>query len=225
MRINADFSRKAAVRPEDYRWVGSPSPGVERVMLDRIGDEVARATSLVRYAPNSEFPPHVHGGGEEFLVLEGTFGDEHRRYPAGCYVRNPIGTAHAPRVGADGCVLFVKLRQFDPGDDRAVVVETRTAKDWAECAPGLETLELHRFRGEHVSLVRAAPGTALRPVAGRGGAEVLVLEGGARDADGDYPAGSWLRYPDLGRFDARAGDDGALLYLKRGHLPPGAPPA
>jgi hypothetical protein len=66
-------------------------PGVERMMLDRIGDEVARATSLVRYAPNSTFSPHVHGGGEEFFVLEGEFGDEHRTYPAGTYVRNPIG--------------------------------------------------------------------------------------------------------------------------------------
>jgi len=60
------------------------------MMLDRIGDEVARATSLVRYAPDSTFSPHVHGGGEEFLVLEGEFGDEHQNYPAGTYVRNPV---------------------------------------------------------------------------------------------------------------------------------------
>jgi len=31
-------------------------------MLDRIGDEVARATSIVRYAPHSRFAPHVNGG-------------------------------------------------------------------------------------------------------------------------------------------------------------------
>jgi anti-sigma factor ChrR (cupin superfamily) len=43
--------------------------GVERRMLDRIGDEVARATSIVRYASESRFSPHVHDGGEEFLVL------------------------------------------------------------------------------------------------------------------------------------------------------------
>jgi hypothetical protein len=58
-------------------------------MLDRIGDEVARATSIVRYAPASHFSPHVHDGGEEFLVLEGTFQDEHGDYPVGSYVRNP----------------------------------------------------------------------------------------------------------------------------------------
>ena len=38
-------------------------------MLDRIGDEVARAKSIVRYAPESQFSPHVHDGGDEFLVL------------------------------------------------------------------------------------------------------------------------------------------------------------
>jgi len=77
MRINSDFSQRVVIRPEDYHWVDSPMPGVERMMLDRIGDEVARATSLVRYAPNSTFSPHVHSGGEEFFVLEGEFGDEH----------------------------------------------------------------------------------------------------------------------------------------------------
>ena len=89
MRINADFSKRAAVHAAQSDWARSPTPGVERRMLDRIGDEVARATSIVRYAPDSAFPPHTHGGGEEFLVLDGTFQDEHGDYPAGSYVRNP----------------------------------------------------------------------------------------------------------------------------------------
>ena len=56
-----------------------------------------------------------HGGGEEFLVLEGVFQDEHGDYPAGSYVRNPPTTRHTP--GSEpGCVIFVKLWQFDPGD-------------------------------------------------------------------------------------------------------------
>ena len=112
MRLNADFDQRVVVTPEAYRWVDSPMAGVERMMLDRIGEEVARATSLVRYAPNSTFPSHEHGGGEEILVLEGEFADEHGRYPAGSYLRNPIGTAHAPRVGEQGATIFVKLHQF-----------------------------------------------------------------------------------------------------------------
>ena len=106
MEINADFSRRVAVHAARLPWVPSPMPGVERRMLDRIGGEVARATSIVRYAPGSRFSPHTHGGGEEFLVLEGVFEDEHGAYPAGSYVRNPPTSRHTPG-SAPGCVLFV----------------------------------------------------------------------------------------------------------------------
>ena len=83
-------------------------PGVDRMKLDRIGDEVARATSLVRYVSNSSFSPHQHEGGEEIFVLEGVFGDEHGTYPAGSYISNPIGTAHQPvyEEGATGFLVF-----------------------------------------------------------------------------------------------------------------------
>ena len=40
-------------------------------MLDRIGTEKARATTIVEFQPNSKFPEHEHVGGEEFLVLKG----------------------------------------------------------------------------------------------------------------------------------------------------------
>src|SRR5689334_6703944 len=113
MEINADFSRAAVVHAARLLWVASPMVGVDRRMLDRIGEEVARATSIVRYAAGSRFSPHTHGGGEEFLVLDGVFQDEHGDYPAGSYVRNPPTSRHTPG-SAPGCVLFVKLWQFDP---------------------------------------------------------------------------------------------------------------
>lgn len=219
MRINSDFSQRVVVRPEDYRWVGSPAPGVERMMLDRIGDEVARATSLVRYAPNSSFSPHVHGGGEEFFVLDGEFGDEHRRYPAGTYVRNPIGTSHSPRVGEQGCVIFVKLHQFDEEDDTPVVIDTRQAEGSLQWAPGLEALPLHQFRNERVFLVRWAPNTRFMEHRHDGGEEIFVIEGSFADEYGAYPAGTWLRYPAGSTHNAFSREVGALLYLKTGHLP------
>ena len=83
MEINADFSQRIVVHATRLAWVPSPMVGVERRMLDRIGDEVARATSIVQYAPGSDFSPHTHGGGEEFFVLEGVFQDEHGEFPAG----------------------------------------------------------------------------------------------------------------------------------------------
>lgn len=218
MRINADFSQRVVIRPEEYRWVDSPMQGVERMMLDRIGDELARATSLVRYAPNSAFPEHVHGGGEEFLVLEGVFGDEHASYPAGTYARNPVGSRHSPQVGAQGCVIFVKLHQFDSADDTPVVIDTR-AVDWPPPeSPGLETLPLHRHGRECVSLLRLAPGTSWTH-AHQGGEEIFVIEGRFSDEHGSYSAGTWLRYPHGSAHAAFTRDAGALLYVKTGHLP------
>lgn len=219
MRINADFTRRVVIRPADYRWVDSPMPGVERMMLDRIGDEVARATSLVRYAPNSRFSEHVHGGGEEFLVLEGVFGDEHRDYPVGAYVRNPIGTRHTPRVGDEGCVIFVKLHEFEREDDRQVVIDTSKA-DWSPGGgPGIDVLPLHRFGTERVSLIRLAAGASWERDASAHGTEIFVIEGSLGEEQGDCPAGSWLRWPGDHRVDVPAGNDGALFYVKTGHLP------
>ena len=124
--IRADFNERVVVATRDQPWVPSPQAGVDRRMLDRIGGEVARATSVVRYAPHSRFPPHRHDGGEEFLVLDGVFSDEHGDYPAGTYVRNPPGSAHAPRT-AGGCTIFVKLRQMRPDGRRQVVIRTNDA--------------------------------------------------------------------------------------------------
>ena len=108
MNLNSDFGARAAVHAAQLDWTPSPIPGVDRRMLDRIGDEVARATSIVRYAPHSRFPSHTHGGGEEFLVLDGVFQDEHGDYSAGTYVRNPPTSSHTP--GSEpGCTIFVKL--------------------------------------------------------------------------------------------------------------------
>ena len=105
MEINADFSKRVAVHAARLPWVPSPMNGVDRRMLDRIGGEVARATSIVRYAPHSHFSAHTHGGGEEFLVLDGIFQDEHGDFGAGSYIRNPPSVAAYAGVG-------VRVRHF-----------------------------------------------------------------------------------------------------------------
>lgn len=113
MLINADFSRRAWVLPEQQQWVASPQGGVERIMLDRVGAEKARATSIVRYAPNSFFPQHSHPGGEEVLVLSGVFSEDNDHYPAGWYIRNPPGSRHQPSSleGAEAFVLKGELTE------------------------------------------------------------------------------------------------------------------
>ena len=219
MKINADFAKRVVVRPDDYEWVASPMPGVERMMLDRIGDEVARATSLVRYAPNSRFSKHLHSGGEEFFVIEGEFGDEHRTYAAGSYVRNPIGTSHTPQVGEQGCVIFVKLQQFEPDDQVQFHIDTTTAGWSPGLVPGLNVLSLHQYDREQVALVRWAPHTQFNEHTHWGGEEVFVLEGKFIDEHGEYPAGTWIRSPHQSSHVPYTGDEGALIYVKVGHLP------
>jgi anti-sigma factor ChrR (cupin superfamily) len=219
MHVNADFATRVVIRPEDRQWIASPAGGVERVMLDRIGDEVARATSLVRYAPGSAFPGHVHGGGEEVLVLEGVFADEHGEYPAGSYLRNPAGTRHRPRSDA-GCLLFVKLWQFQPGDDEQKVVSTRDGAWSPGLVDGLSVMPLHQYGTEGVALVRWAPGTTFHRHQHWSGEEILVLDGVFQDEHGAYPAGSWLRSPH-GSQHTPFSDTGCLIYVKTGHLPPG----
>jgi len=218
MRLRAKFDRREVVRPDDEPWRPSPSPGVERRMLDRIGDEVARATSVVRYAPKTSFPRHIHEGGEEFLVLEGLFADERGEYPAGTYVRNPMGSAHKPFAGPQGVTLFVKLRQFDPRDQARVVIDTRSAPWQPGQVTGLSVMTLHEFRGEHVALVRWDPEARFHAHQHVGGEEILVLDGLFCDEHGEYPAGTWLRSPDGSVHTPFTRSEGALLYVKVGHL-------
>lgn len=220
MRLNADFSQRVVVLPGDYTWVPSPMAGVERMMLDRIGDEVARATSLVRYAPNSEFSRHEHGGGEEFLVLDGVFSDEHGDYAAGSYVRNPVGTAHTPRIGPAGCTIFVKLHQFEADDDRQFVIDTNSAPFVPGAQEGIEIMELHTFREEQAALVRWAPDTPYVRHEHDSVEEVLVLKGSFSDEAGVYPAGSWIRSPAGSGHAPVSGPEGALVFIKLGQVLP-----
>ncbi|MBP0482708.1 cupin domain-containing protein [Sagittula salina] len=216
MRLRADFSKREVVRPEDYDWRESPASGVGRMMLDRIGEEVARATTIVRFAPNSAFDSHTHGGGEEYLVLDGVFSDEHGDYPAGSYVRNPIGTRHRPHIGPEGATILVKLCQFAPDDTAQFAVDTRRG-GFEPAGEGVEALMLHDVPGERVRLLRFAPGTAPGRQVHAGGAEIFVLEGALRDESGDYPAGTWLRLP-AGEGHEPVSEAGCLLWIKTGHL-------
>ena len=217
-QTNTDFSQRIVIQPDDYHWVDSPMPGVERMMLDRIGDEIARATSIVRYEPLSEFSPHTHTGGEEFFVLDGVFSDEHQSYGKGCYVRNPIGTSHTPKIGKEGATIFVKLQQFDEADTQQKVIETQTQSWRPGLVDGLSVMPLHEFGSEHVALVKWAPNTQFHTHQHWGGEEIFVLEGTFHHEHGSYPQGSWLRSPHLSRHTPFTKENGALIYVKTGHL-------
>lgn len=216
MQINSDFTQRVVVRPEDASWVASPLPGIERLMLDRMGAETGRATSIVRYAPGSSFSTHAHIGGEEFLVLEGVFSDEHGDYPAGTYVRNPIGSQHTP-FSESGCVIFVKLHQFDAADIGRRVIHSCREEFSPGVLEGLSVLPLHDFGDEHVALVKWQPDTYFKRHTHPGGEEILVIEGVFEDEHGSYPKGTWLRNPHFSTHTPFS-REGALIYVKVGHL-------
>src|SRR5580704_6833710 len=206
MEINADFSKRVAVHAARLPWIPSPMKGVDRRMLDRVGGEVARATSIVRYAPHSHFSAHTHGGGEEFLVLGGVFQDEHGDYPAGSYIRNPPTSHHTPG-SAPGCTLFVKLWQFDPKDRTPVRIDTGT-KSYRPAAerPGVEIIPLFSDGRENVRLERWAPGAATALTL-PGGAELLVLGGDFEESGERFEPQSWLRLPAGSALQAKAGSE------------------
>jgi anti-sigma factor ChrR (cupin superfamily) len=217
MDINADFDKRAAVHAAGLEWVPSPMNGVERRMLDRVGDEVARATSLVRYAPGSHFSSHVHTGGEEFLVLDGVFQDEHGDFPAGSYIRNPPQSSHTP--GSEpGCTILVKLWQFDLADRTHVRIDTNKMPllQSAERA-GVSIMPLFHDDRESVRLEQWDAGAeiSLKP---RGGIEIYVLSGAFTESGESFEPQSWLRLPVGAPLEARAGPEGCRCWIKEGHL-------
>ena len=217
MNINQDMSQRVVLYTAQMDWVGSPASGVQRKMLDRVGAEVARATSVVRYESGATFTAHVHGGGEEILVLDGVFSDEDGQYPAGTYLRHPPGSHHSPASQA-GCLLLVKLWQFCPGDEQSVQIDTRAAQWYQGMVPGLTVLPLHEFNGVNTALVRWAPDTLFNRHVHPGGEEIFVLEGVFHDEYGSYPAGSWIRSPRYSLHTPFTRSEGALIYVKTGHL-------
>jgi anti-sigma factor ChrR (cupin superfamily) len=217
MELNADFTRRAVVHAATLDWIASPMPGVERRMLDRVGGEVARATSIVRYAPHSHFSRHIHGGGEEFLVLEGVFQDEHGDYCEGSYIRNPPTSAHMPRSDP-GCTIFVKLWQFRAADRAQLRIDTRKlAYSPDRSRPGVETALLFRDEHELVALERWRGGAQI-PLQSSAGLELLVLEGTFTDAHDRFSYQSWLRLPPGSSARAEVGSKGCRVWVKRGHL-------
>jgi quercetin dioxygenase-like cupin family protein len=215
MKIRTDYTVREHVPFESISWVGSPGEGVERKMLERDGDEVASATSIVRYAPGSSFAEHVHERGEEFLVLEGTFQDEHGDYPAGTYVWNPPGSRHRP-LSRNGCTIFVKLRQFAEDDAVRRVVRLGDG-EWVTEHGHTATKELHEFGSERVSLVELAGNSTILLPGSVNGLEILVVTGWMEVAGAPCPPLTWVRSPELA-LGGRA-ESGCLLWMKRGHFP------
>lgn len=215
MHLHDDYNQRIVLNHHDLAWVASPQPGVARRMLDRLGGEVARATSVVRYQPGSRFDAHTHELGEEILVLDGVLSDDEGDYPAGTYLMNPPGSAHAPR-SESGCTLFVKLRHLGSDQVHREVVDTTTAQWYQGLVAGLTVMPLMQ-QGLGSTLVRWAPETFFNTHRHFGGEEIFVVDGVFEDEHGRYPAGSWIRSPHMSQHKPFS-REGCTIFVKTGHL-------
>ncbi len=216
--LNGNLDVRVVVDTEALPWSGSPSRTVWRRRLHRVGPaEAGQVTSLVRYEPGSSFPRHDHPEGEEILVLDGVFCDEQGDWPAGNYLLNPEGFRHAPS-SREGCLLFVKLRQFPGLDRRHLALDTRPIP-WAT-DEGRELKRLYSQEGysDRTSLERWREDTPLPQRSYPLGAELLVLRGSFDDEHGRYGALTWLRLPRGFRHAPRTAT-GCELYIKEGGFP------
>jgi anti-sigma factor ChrR (cupin superfamily) len=215
LNLHEDYSQRVVLNHHDLPWVPSPKTGVQRRMLDRVGDEVARATSIVRYAAGARFASHSHDLGEEILVLEGIFSDETGDYPAGSYIMNPPGSSHAP-FSESGCLLFVKLRHLGPDQQHREVVDTTKAPWLQGLVPGLHVMPLMQ-QGIGSTMVRWAPETYFNAHRHFGGEEIFVVDGVFEDEHGRYPKGSWIRSPHMSQHQPFS-REGCMIFVKTGHL-------
>lgn len=214
--LNGDLAARVVVAAESLPWTSSPSGTVWRRRLHHVGaPESGQVTSIVRYERGATFPVHDHPDGEEILVLDGVFSDEHGDWPAGTYLLNPEGFRHAP-FSREGCLLFVKLRQFPGRDRKHVAIDTTTMPWVSEAGRELKQLYVQKGYTDHTYLERwradaQPPGERDYPL----GAELLVLGGSFEDEHGAYDAHTWLRLP--ARFRHTPRTTGACeLYVKEG---------
>jgi hypothetical protein len=216
--LNADMERVVVIDTSDIAWQSSPSPTVWRKRLHLFGEtESAQVTSIVRYDPGSNFPAHDHPDGEEILVLDGVFSDEHGDWGAGSHLLNPEGFRHAP-FSRDGCVIFVKLQQY-AGRRRHQSLQTASLP-WAPTGEsGVARRQLYVQDGfpERIVLEQWEPGTVVRREC-PDGIEILVVKGELSVNDTRCSEGTWLRLPCASVLRARS-DDGCVLYCQTGAIP------
>lgn len=216
-QLNIDFERVVVVNTEELPWLPMTGEGVTQRLLEKIGTDICRTTTIIRCLAGSPIPAHALDQGEEIIVLEGEYTDELGVYPAGSYIKNSKG-AQRTSITKIGCVLFVKQGHLQQDDTERVVVDVANS-DWRQgLVAGLSVMPLSEFKGEHNALVRWQPGTVFTAHRHWGGEEIYVIEGVFEDEFGRYPKGTWVRNPHLSQH-APFSREGCTIFVKVGHLP------
>ncbi|HLO48115.1 MAG TPA: cupin domain-containing protein [Kamptonema sp.] len=214
-QIHNNLFQRSAVLPTTLTWHQTTFTGIWFGCFesdDRVQEHPV--TMLTRFDPGGFFPLHGHPGGEEILVLQGNFADETGVYPPGSFLLNPEGFTHRP-YSDEGCLSFVKLRQYG-GKNRQQVKTNIYESAWQfGVIPQIEVKPLYQQIDfpEKVWVERWQPGTALSNVVESEVKEIFVIEGIWSDELGDYPTGSWLRYPPNCPYHPSSAT-GCTIYVK-----------
>ena len=123
--------------------------------------------------------------------------------PSGSYVRNPPTSRHTPGSAA-GCVLFVKLWQFDL-QDRTPVRRDAPGLVYAQARgrPGVEIAALFHDSREDARMERWQPNASVALDLPEGG-EFLVIEGIFNESGEGFEPQPWLRLQPRERLIATA---------------------
>lgn len=217
MDVNGDFSKRVALQSDTISWEDSPMAGVERRRLDRVGANDERVTTIVRYAPGSHFSPHTHDTGEEFIVLDGIFEDDYGHWPTGSYVRNPPTSRHQPG-SEDGCIIMVKLGQFDLSDRTFVHIDTNKIDSVPDRnRKGVRVTPLFKDQFENVKIEYWEAGSEVE-IDTSGGAELFILDGSFEESGEQLNKHAWLRLPEGYSTTFHSGPEGTKVWIKTGHL-------
>lgn len=215
-----DLDQREMVDTRLLEWVHSPRDGVCRKrVFHRGSEESGQVTSLVRYNPGTAFPEHHHPGGEEILVLEGTFSDQTGDWKTGSLLLNPEGFVHSPH-SVPGCLLFVRLKQY-AGEGRETLALDSGAVDWQPTnLTGIEVKPLYAQQAfaDTLRMERWAPGVQPGRLEYPLGVEIFVLSGSFADEGGKLVAGCWLRLP-VGSSHCPVSPEGCELYIREAGLP------
>eukprot|EP01084_Bolivina_argentea_P295635 509025_1 len=221
-----DTSIRAVVHPPLMAWIESPDSRVWRRRLSLEGEvESGRVTSMVKFGKGAVFHKHAHPDGEEIFVLEGSLRDANGIYPKGTYMLNPDGSVHQPS-SPDGCILFVKLRQYGGQNRQYMCLETETMHWKPSENPAIQVKHLYKDPlGLHIETTRIEKWASGRTIeyCSKHLLEVLVLEGKAVVDGEKLEKYSWICIPVCNVVQFYTDESvGTEVFIKEGEWRPKA---
>lgn len=214
-----DFRKRVVVDTAALSWTKNPGLGVSSKVLEDFGGDGRPKTLLVRMEAGVRWSGISFSGGGECFVLEGVLREGDGCYPEGSYVRGPSG--RPPTWSTDeGCVFFLKSGYLEEEEQAPAVVSTRETSWLPGLVEGLSVMPLSRSGTRNTALVRWDPGTRFVMHRHYGGEEILVVRGVFEDEHGRYGEGSWIQSPHLSQHTPFS-EEGCIILVKTGHLPPG----